>query len=98
MQDKLSKFCSKTYLEQNHSPSSSTHGRSYSLNALGNFNKASMLMYKVNLFHYKNQFNADFNVNPGNQGSPIIFLLKYYIFKNTKSNIYLLAVSLPKSV
>jgi hypothetical protein len=32
-------------------------------------------MYKVHLFQYKSQFNTVFNINPGNQGSPIIFIL-----------------------
>jgi hypothetical protein len=30
-------------------------------------------MYKVHLFQYKSQFNNVLNVNPGNQGPPIIF-------------------------
>jgi hypothetical protein len=30
-------------------------------------------MYKVGLFQYKSQFDYVFNVNAGNQGSPIIF-------------------------
>jgi hypothetical protein len=31
-------------------------------------------MYKVHLFKHKSQFNNLFNINPGNQGSPIIYL------------------------
>jgi hypothetical protein len=30
-------------------------------------------MYKAHLFQYKSQCNTVFNVNPGNQGSPITF-------------------------
>jgi hypothetical protein len=30
-------------------------------------------MYKVHLFKYKSEFNTVFNVNPGNQSSPITF-------------------------
>jgi hypothetical protein len=33
-------------------------------------------MYKVQLFQHKSQFNIVFNVNPGNQGSPINFCTK----------------------
>jgi hypothetical protein len=32
-------------------------------------------MYKVHLFQYKPQCNTVFNVNHGNQGSPITFLM-----------------------
>jgi hypothetical protein len=31
-------------------------------------------MYKVNLFQYKSQCNAVFNVNPGNEDFSIIFV------------------------
>jgi hypothetical protein len=30
-------------------------------------------MYKVDLFQYKTQCNYVFNIDPGNQGSPIFF-------------------------
>jgi hypothetical protein len=30
----------------------------------------------IDLFQYKSQFNNVFNVNPGNQGSPITFLIR----------------------
>jgi hypothetical protein len=35
-------------------------------------------MYKVLLFQYKSQFNTVFNINPGNQASPIAFFFFYY--------------------
>jgi hypothetical protein len=38
-------------------------------------------MYKVHLFQYESQFNNVLNVNPGNQGSPIIFN-DFYAFLN----------------
>jgi hypothetical protein len=37
-------------------------------------------MYKVDLFQYKSKFNNIFNINPGNQGSPITFYTLYYYF------------------
>jgi hypothetical protein len=33
-------------------------------------------MYKVHLFHYKTQLHTVFNINSGNQGSPITFYSK----------------------
>jgi hypothetical protein len=40
-------------------------------------------MYKLNIFQYKFQFNNVFNFNGGNQGSPIIFIISYYIQNGT---------------
>jgi hypothetical protein len=44
---------------------------------------------KVHLFQYKSQFNKAFNVNPGNQGSPIIF------FQSGKFAFWIPPVSIP---
>jgi hypothetical protein len=40
--------------------------------------KCCLLMYNIHLFQYKPQFNKVFNVNSGNQGSPIIFNFNLY--------------------
>jgi hypothetical protein len=37
--------------------------------------KVSISIYKLHLFKYKSQFNTVFDVNPGNQGSPITFFV-----------------------
>jgi hypothetical protein len=55
-------------------------------------------MYKVHLFQYESQFNTVFNVNPGNQDSPMTFVFtpcklsgkSNYLLENTTSFFFLI--------